>query len=56
MNEQDMKQQIELLLSEWQDSQLNIQSEAARSLLAEAVVQRLIRTQNIKLAKHNENQ
>ena len=38
------------VLNDWQDSQLNIKSESGRGLLAEALVQRLIRSQNIKLA------
>ena len=51
MNEQEMKRQIMTVLSDWQDTQLNIKSESGRGLLAEALVQRLIRAQNIKLAE-----
>jgi len=52
MNEQHMKQQILQVLSDWQDTQLNIKSESGRGLLAEALVQKLIRSQNIKLAEN----
>ena len=52
MIEQHMKQQILEVLSDWQDSQLNIKSDSGRGLLAEALVQKLIRSQNIKLAEN----
>lgn len=45
-----MKQIILQVLSEWQDSQLNIKSESGRELLAEELAQRLIRAQNAQLA------
>lgn len=50
MKQKEMKKQILQVLDDWQDSQLNIKSESGRGLLAEALVQKLIRSQNIKLA------
>ena len=49
MKQQEMKKQILQVLSDWQDTQFNIKSESGRGLLAEALVQKLIRSQNIKL-------
>jgi hypothetical protein len=50
MNEQHMKQLILQVLSDWKSTQLNMASESGRAMLAEALVQRLIRTNNAKLA------
>ena len=49
MTEQDIKQEIVQVLSDWQDTQLNIKSDHARDLLAEALVQRLIRTRSMEI-------
>ena len=51
MKEKDMKKIILQVLSDWQDTQLNIKSESGRELLTDALVKKLKMSENIKLAE-----